>query len=127
MEYLQYGGFPAIIDEDTLQKRKMLTEYYDTIYYKDILERYNVRDKSLIKGFMKYLLHTYSSLLSPAKLAEYLKNEGKKGSKTTLTRYVSYFKEAFFLLECNKFGYSPKAQFISPKKFYLIDQGFVKL
>jgi predicted AAA+ superfamily ATPase len=76
-EYMQYGGFPAIINEEASQKRKMLMEYYDTIYYKDILERYTIRDKRLVENFMKYLLDMYSSILSPAKLADYLKKEGK--------------------------------------------------
>jgi predicted AAA+ superfamily ATPase len=52
-----------------------LNEYYATTYYKDIIDRYNIRDKKLLEGFMGYVLNIYSSLLSLTKLEKHLKDE----------------------------------------------------
>ena len=41
-EYLLWGGFPAIPKLDEMTKESVLHEYFDTMIYKDIIERYNV-------------------------------------------------------------------------------------
>jgi predicted AAA+ superfamily ATPase len=81
----------------------LLNEYYATIYYRDVIERYTIKDKKLIESFMIYILSTYSSILTINQLEKQLTKTGNKISKMILGRYLSYFKEAFFTLECPKF------------------------
>jgi predicted AAA+ superfamily ATPase len=126
-DYMQYGGFPVVVSTDPLQKRELLNEYYATIYHRDVIERNNIRDKNQIERFMKYVLNMYSSQFSISKLETYWKSEGTKISKTTLAKYLSYLKEAFFTIPCFKFGYSTKVQLANPIKLYLIDSGFIRL
>jgi predicted AAA+ superfamily ATPase len=42
---LKYGLFPEIVlQTDEFVKQKLLDEYFDLIYYKDIVERNNFRN-----------------------------------------------------------------------------------
>jgi predicted AAA+ superfamily ATPase len=76
---------------------------------------------------MKYALNLFSSQFSLTKFSNYLKSQEVEVAKTTLSKYMEYLKEAFFLIECAKFSWSAKVQIVNPKKIYLIDPGFIRL
>jgi predicted AAA+ superfamily ATPase len=43
---MEYGGFPKIVEiEDTYEKQEQLQEYYTTMFYRDLVERYTIQDK----------------------------------------------------------------------------------
>ena len=128
-EYLEFWGYPRIImNENTIVKHEILTEYYTTMFYRDLLERHNIQEKFVLEMLMKYSLEMYASLFSPTKIVTYFQNMGIKISKPTLLKFLDYLKEAFFLIECPKFSYSPKGILTNTaKKYYLIDPWFIKL
>ncbi len=105
----------------------MLQNYYQTIFYRDIVERYNIRAKSLMEGMMTCCLHQSSSLFSLSAFEKSLKSQRQPGSKRTLANYLAYLQEAFFILGADKFSYSPRQRVMNPKKIYLMDQGFITL
>jgi predicted AAA+ superfamily ATPase len=64
-EYMQFGGFPKVIQtSNTYEKLDTLQEYYTTMFYRDLLERYSIGDKQALEYLMKYLLSLFSSLFS---------------------------------------------------------------
>jgi len=48
--YLIDGGFAETIDEDATVSRKILSDYLELIVYKDIVDRYNVKNRSLLRA-----------------------------------------------------------------------------
>ncbi len=57
-QYLIEGGFPEVVKKETVpEKRELLQTYYRTIFYRDILERYNVKAKTLLESVMRYSLN----------------------------------------------------------------------
>lgn len=127
-QYLKEGGFPEVVKKETLpEKRELLQSYYQTIFYRDILERYNVKAKTLLEYVMRYSLNTFSDLFSISMLEKELKRHGLPGSKQTISNYFGYLQEAFFLTAHDKFSYSPRQRIMNPKKIYLLDTGFSML
>jgi len=127
-QYLKEGGFPEVVKKETLpEKRELLQSYYQTIFYRDILERYNVKAKTLLEYVMRYSLNTFSDLFSISMLEKELKRHGLPGSKQTISNYFGYLQEAFFLTAHDKFSYSPRQRIMNPKKIYLLDTGFTML
>jgi predicted AAA+ superfamily ATPase len=123
-----YGGFPEIVEQnDVYKKQEQLQMYYMTVFYRDLVERYMIREKQALEYLMKYSLNLFSSLFSLSKFEKYLKTQGLSTTKATLSTYMTYLKEAFFVIECAKFSRSSKVQIVNPKKIYLIDSGFIKL
>jgi hypothetical protein len=127
-DYLQFGGFPETLSrEEPSEKRKLLQTYYRTIFYKDILERYSIKARSLLDQMMGSLLENYSRTFSISTFERQLKAAGLAGSKRTIANYLHFLEEAFFLLTSEKFAYSARKRMMNPKKVYLMDTGFASL
>jgi len=123
--YLKEGGFPEVVKKETVaEKRELLQTYYRTIFYRDILERYNVKAKTLLEAVMRYSLNAFSDLFSISLFAKELKRHQLPGSKQTISNYLGYLQEVFFLMANDKFSYSPRQRAMNPKKIYLLDTGF---
>lgn len=124
-QYLKEGGFPEVVKKETvLEKRELLQTYYRTIFYRDILERYNVKAKTILEAVMRFSLNTFSDLFSISMFEKELKRHQLPGSKQTISNYLGYLQEAFFLIAHEKFSYSPRRRIMNPKKIYLLDTGF---
>lgn len=124
-EYLHHGGYPEVTArQSALEKRQLLQTYYQTTFYKDILERHAIRAHHLMELLMRYCLDTYSDLLSISALEKRLKAHGLAGSKRTISNFLQYLQQAFFILLSEKFSYSPTRRLMNPKKVYLLDLGF---
>ncbi|MBN1548513.1 MAG: ATP-binding protein [Syntrophaceae bacterium] len=126
--FLKVGGFPEVLKKETPgERRQLLQNYYQTIFYRDIVERYNIRAKALMEGMMTCCLHQFSTLFSLSAFEKSLKSQSRPGSKRTLANYLSYLHEAFFILCADKFSYSPRQRVMNPQKIFLMDQGFTTL
>ncbi len=124
-EYLFYGGYPEAIKLGNLdEKKELINSYYETIYYKDIIERYGIRNKEIIGIMMNYLLDINASLFSLTSFEKLMKSRGISISKKTISLYLKYLGESFFVFAIEKFSYSPKVRILNPKKVYLIDNIF---
>lgn len=127
-DYIRHGGFPEVVmGRHEAERRKLLQNYYKTIFYKDILERYNIKARYVLDALMNDFLETYSSVFSITRFEKHLKGNGLKGSKRTIANYLHYLQEAFFIIINDKFSFSPRRRVMNPKKVYLTDTGFAAL
>ena len=124
-EYVRYGGFPESAGlPDESARRRLMQTYFDTIFYKDVLERYGIRARRLLDILMRNMLESYSSLFSISAFEKQIKAHGQAGSKRSIAEYLRYLEEAFFITTCEKFDFSPRKRMMNPKKVYLMDTGF---
>jgi predicted AAA+ superfamily ATPase len=124
-QYLHEGGFPEVVKKETItEKRDLLQTYYRTVFYRDILERYNVKAKALLEAIMRNSLNMFSDLFSISMFEKELKRHQLSGSKQTISNYLGYLREVFFLTAHDKFSYSLRQRLMNPKKIYLLDTGF---
>lgn len=127
-QYLLQGGFPEVIKKDrSFEQKELLQNYYRTIFYRDIMERYNVRAKSLLEAMMRYCLNISSDMFSVSAFEKFFKTSNNAGSKRTIANYLHYLTEAFFVISNEKFSYSSRKRIMNPKKIYIMDPGFLSL
>ena len=122
--FILNGGYPAIISQD-LQKENILQSYYDSMIFKDIVERYRVEDVNKLKALANLLFESVSKEMSYNKLANKLNSIGFKISKNTVIEYLSYFEDAYLFFQNLKYEYSLAKQLGSIKKIYCIDNGLL--
>lgn len=124
-DYLADGGYPAIFINRNLPKEQILQGYYDSMIFKDIIERYKIEDVKKLKSIAQLLFQSVSSEISYNKLAEKLKSIGFSISKNTIIEFVSYFEDAYLFFQNIKYEYSIAKQLGSIKKLYCIDNGLL--
>lgn len=122
--YLEYGGYPETIIYKE-KKEKILQDIKETLVYRDIIERYKIRNIKALKLLINALLN--SKEFSIHKFYNFLKSMGLKISKNALYNYLQYLNDVFFVFPLKKFSYSYKELEQSIPKIYLIDNGFLKI
>jgi len=126
-DYLVDGGFAETINEEPPVARKILSDYLELIVYKDIVDRYNIKNRSLLKHLNKYCFTNIATLVSFTKLFNEFKSQGYKLGKDTLFDYISYLEDAYTLFPVPIYRNSVKEEQRNPKKIYAIDNGFKKI
>lgn len=125
-DYLEYGGFPKVLSLSRDQKNIYLSDLFRSIFYRDVIENYNIRNINTFEIFLKLLAETNSALFSISKISRFLKNSlGIGVSKNTLQDYLFYSKSAFLLYDVEIFSYKLKNRLQYPRKLYFADPGIV--
>lgn len=126
-EYLKYGGLPAITqikDKDNLVMA-YLNDIYNTIVKKDIIERNNIKDVSLLENIVKYISANIGSPISANKISDYL-NSNKIVERTnhlTIDNYLKMLENAFIVYKADRSDIKSKALLKTLGKYYIADTG----
>ena len=122
-EYLTYGGFPEVALVDEGKKVMIINEYYNTFVSRDIIERHKIRNAELLNNLLKLLLNSPYYTISG--LTKSLNQIGFETGKATISRYISYLIESFFLKNLELHTPSLKKRGKAQRKTYFIDNSFL--
>ena len=118
-DYLQIGGYPAVVLEKNRQTRmRLLEEYFETAISRDIAARHQVRDVPTLKTLALYVLTNSGKLFSYNKLRAFTGL-----SFDAIKMYLSYLESAFVIFSVPSFSYSLKKAMEKPRKYYAYDVG----
>jgi predicted AAA+ superfamily ATPase len=125
-KYLRYGGFPEVVlAENEHLRDRILQEYMNTIFTRGYYWRYEIRQFKVMDIYLKMLCRQ-PDRYSARKMQNLLKSLGFKVSKNTLIEYLSYMEGSFFRKKYNDILYSIKDQLQYPRKFYLLDNAYLR-
>jgi predicted AAA+ superfamily ATPase len=123
--YLQEGGFPEAVGLSTADRNRLLQDYLEIVIFRDIVERHNITNITLIHYILRFLINNTAGVLSTNKLFNDIKSQGLSVAKSTLYDYLSYIEDAFLAFTVPLFSDSIRKVYSNPKKIYLIDAGLV--
>ncbi len=124
--YLTDGGYPEVILFGK-EKEKILSDIVETTVYRDVIERYKVRNTRLLRLLIQSLIASAQKEFSVHKFYNYIKSMGMRASKNTLYEYLEALHDVFFAFPVRRFSYSYKEAEQSLPKIYLIDNGILSL
>jgi uncharacterized protein len=135
-KFLLTGGFPETLallghpgpKEDSLLSREfceLLQSYIDGVIYRDIIDRYRIKNPHVIKNLLITCLKNSAKLFSVNKTFNDLKSQGYATSKNSLYKFMSYFEDAYCLFNVPVYDFSSRKSANKGKKIYLIDQGLI--
>ncbi len=124
-EYLMYGGMPlAVLEPDEKEKRKYLQGLFSNVYIKDIVERYNLKDDTILSALVDALSSSVGSLTNPNKLANTASSiMGKSTSHSTIKNYLDYLEDAFLFQSAKRWNVKGRKYFDRIQKYYAVDLG----
>lgn len=120
VEYFENGGMPEYL---RFQSEESLKKVYESIIYRDIMTRYDLKDENALRELCVYL---FSNLTVPFSYTA-IKKMLHLGSVNTAKSYIQYLENTFLFFTVNKFQFSYRKQISSPKKVYCIDNSFARL
>jgi len=123
--YLKYGGLPGIHflkleDEIVFQ---YIESIFNTILLKDVVQRYQVRDVTLLERITKFIFDNSGSITTAKKISDYLKSQNISAGVQTVQNYISYIMEAFLIKRAERYDIKGKRHLELYDKYYFNDSG----
>lgn len=97
--FLKYGGLPYIKHlplEDAIVF-EYLKNIYNTIVYRDIINRFSIRNTVFLEQLVQFLAANTGSLFSAKKISDFLKSQRTNMAPNQVQTYVQYLVSAFLL------------------------------
>lgn len=115
------GGYP-----EPLMKALDYTEYlqvlFDSILFKDIVKRYNIRQAGSLENLAVWLISNITAEFSLNSLSK----QTQISSVHTIKKYVNYLEESFVFFTLSRFSFKVGEQQRSNKKIYCYDNGYYR-
>lgn len=125
-EYMKWGGFPEVSFLDSeFEKTKLLKEYLGAMFFRDLVERYEITNIPLVEALTDKLFSSFSMKISLTSFYKQYKDKFPF-SKDLLFRYYKYFLQSMLVFEVKKFSESTYKRMRNPAKVYLVDIGLCK-
>jgi len=123
-EYLFKGGFPEIaLGKETFHEQ-ILQEYYYVMIFKDLVERFGIKNTKVLRYLVRRLLANLTKPTSANKIFNEIKSAGVAISKNTVYELIEQLESIYMFLPLPKFSISPIKEFSGTPKYYIIDNGF---
>ena len=123
-DYIIWGGMPQRFSlKDELQVKTYLSDVYNSIVIKDIIERFKIKDIDLFNKILTFIMTTPSQIFSAESLTKYLCSENIEVSKITIYNYLEYMCRAMLINKAERFDVRGKRILNGKYKYYLTDLG----
>ena len=124
-DYIKLGGMPQrFVLADENQTKTYLSDIYNSIVIKDIVERFGIKDLDLFNRVIEYIVTTPSQNFSADSLVKYfLNSDNREVSKVTLYNYLEYMIKAMLINKADRYDIRGKRILNGKYKYYLTDLG----
>lgn len=123
--YLKYGGLPYLKNlklEDAFVF-EYLKNIYAAIVYRDIINRFSIRNVSFLEQLVLFLASNIGSLFSAKKISDFLKSLRINMASNQVQTYSDYLVNAFLIHRVSRYDLIGKRIFETGEKYYFENLG----
>lgn len=120
-DYMRNGGYPEAVAARQLT-RSYLDTLFDSIIWKDVAKRHNVRNTTDLNDLAMYLVSNFCNPISANDLTEQL----GFSSVNTTKKFLDYLHEPYLFYYLPRYNNKLKLMKKAPRKVYVVDNGFVE-
>lgn len=122
-EFLEFGGFPSVVLENGLERKKtLLSEIFTSYFEKDAKNLAGFKDMAKLRDLILLLIPRVGSRIEIGKLASEL-----FVSRETVYNYLSFLEQTYFISLLSRYSASIDRQAAGSKKLFLCDCGMANL
>lgn len=123
--YLKEGGMPgSLVYEDIVNKYNYLSDFFNTVLLRDLINKYKIRNQNEIKKLSEYMMDNIGNILSPNNICNCLNNDKVNITRKTISKYLNYFENSFMFYKAKRYDIVGKKYLSNSDKYYLSDVGF---
>ena len=127
-DIFEWGSLPQRFSfKDNGAKFTYISDVYDSIILRDIVERLKIKDITSFNKILQYLLEIEGREFSATNVLEYLKREKSEISTQTLYTYLEALCSTFIINKVNRYDIHGKSVLKSLNKYYASDLGIKKI
>lgn len=124
-KYFKYGGLPYLIhlslEDDVVFE--YLKNIYSTIVFRDVIDRYGIRNIRFLEKLVFFLADNVGSLFSAKRISDFLKSQQIKISPNQIQVYIDYLANAFLIHRVERYDIIGKRLFEFGEKYYFENLG----
>lgn len=125
LQYVKFGGLPYLINLRTEENvyYEYLSNVFDTIILRDIVDRYKIRNVHFLKDLLRYLADNMGNLVTAKKISDFLKSQKIEMQPRIVLEYLQYIENVFLVDRVQRQNIVGKKIFEIGDKFYFEDIG----
>jgi predicted AAA+ superfamily ATPase len=125
-DYLQYSSFPQAIELFKINSKNInlfLDGIYNTILFKDVMQRKGITDKNTLERVTKYLYDNIGNRTSMKNISDKIEGLEKNSSYNTVSTYVQALIDSYIVYKANRYDIKGKEFLKTQEKYYAVDIG----
>ncbi len=124
-KYLSEGGLAgSYLYQDKNDKLTYIRGVYNTLVKRDLVDKYNITETSLLDTLTNFLMDDISNLTTTSKITNVLKNNKVTTNHVTIGNYIKYLCSAFMFYKVKRYDIKGKRYLETNEKYYLVDVSF---
>ena len=122
-EFVEYGGFPGVVNKKSLEdKTEALDEIFTSYYNKEVLGIGGFKNNQVVRDLMLLLAARVGSKLDVQKLATEM-----GVTRVTINEYLAFLEGTYFIFSINPFSTDRDVEIRGAKKVYFCDSGLARI
>lgn len=125
-DYLRYSSFPQAIELFKINPENInlfLDGIYNTILFKDVMQRKGITDKNTLERVTKYLYDNIGNRTSMKNISDNIEGLEKNNSYNTVSTYVQALIDSYIVYKANRYDIKGKEFLKTQEKYYAVDIG----
>ena len=124
-EFMLYGSLPYLNElSHRNEKIEYLNSIWETLLYRDIIDRYKIRNEHILDAVFDFLCSNIGSYVNANKIANTLKSNGyKEITDDTVGNYLEYLCDSFLFYKVQRYDIRGKHYLKTQNKYYISDLG----
>ncbi|NLA24673.1 MAG: ATP-binding protein, partial [Bacteroidales bacterium] len=125
INYMETGGLPELFNlQNDEIKRNYVSAIKDTVFLRDIIQRYSIKEPKLLEDIFVYLVNNASNLISISNIVNYFKSLGRTTTYDTVSAYISYMIDSFLVHKSERYNIKGKDTISGNAKYYINDLAY---
>ncbi len=125
LSYMKIGWLPYLIQlwTDEIITMEYVKSIFNTILFKDVVQRYQVRNTSFLENLVKYIADHVGNLTTVNNIVKYLKAQKVAIGTNAVNEYIKYLDNVFLINKVQRQEIVGKKIFEINDKYYFSDLG----